>query len=156
MTNVLRLLCAALVAALLVPVAPVVSTAGEREVAYLRSLAGNYVGSGRLRGAGTVTCRLALKPSGGKLNFSGRCKNLSEFSGTITYDDRRKRWISTSRGQSVAGRRSGRSLTFTTTERRRDGVGATTTTFSPGKVSMKVQLKARGAQASVTISFRPS
>src|SRR5262245_7107089 len=101
---------AAVVAALVLPTAPVF--AGEREVAFMQSLAGNYRGSGEIKGedGGPVNCRLTFRPTGAKLNYTGRCSGgggSQSFSGVIRFNDEAKRWESSSRGQTVRGKKSG-------------------------------------------------
>ncbi len=152
------MLFAALVAAaLFLPALP--ARAGDREVSYLHSLAGQYVGSGTVRTdrhRDTTRCALVMEPTGKKLSVSGFCAG-AKIAGTIAYDDRSKRWLSTSGNRGVVGKRSGRSLTFTTSERNKNGNLRSTFTFAPGKVSLKFQLVFRnGTQSSGTISFRPS
>jgi hypothetical protein len=154
-TNVFRLIRAALVAALLVPLNPMASVAGEREVAYLRSLAGTYQGSGRVRGdaEGVLRCRMKLVPSGAKLNITGDCGGI--FTGSVVFDERSGRWVYTSDRKSVASRKSGNSLRFTTSDRSRAGSGTTTLTFSPGRISLAFELRGpKRLQASGTVTMR--
>src|SRR5688572_19218519 len=100
---------AAVVAALVLPTAPVF--AGEREAAYMESLAGNYQGQGEIRGedGGPVNCRLTFRPIRGKLNYTGRCSGgggSQSFSGVIRYNDEANRWETSSRGKTVRGKKS--------------------------------------------------
>ncbi|HHY50727.1 MAG TPA: hypothetical protein GYA10_13380 [Alphaproteobacteria bacterium] len=120
--------------------------AGEREVAYLQSLAGTWSGKGRITGAeaGTVTCRLTLRPSGERLNFNGRCAMSGgsvpqSFSGSIRYNDKKGVYESSSQGRTVAGKKSGSSLVFTTSMSDMRGRGTSTMTMSPDAI--KVQFK---------------
>jgi hypothetical protein len=149
---------AALVAAFILPAAP--AFAGEREVAFLQSLAGQYRGSGEIRGedGGPVNCRLTFRPAGQKLNYTGRCSGgggSQSFSGSIRFDDASGRWLSSSRGETVAGRKNGSSLSFTVSGNNSRGKIKSTMTISPG--SAKVSFEAtsrRGDRSSGTIPFR--
>ena len=69
-----RLLSAALAAALFSATA-MPAVAGDQEVAFLQSLAGQYSGAGEITGedGGPVKCRMTFKPSGAKLDYTGRC-----------------------------------------------------------------------------------
>ncbi len=155
MTNVFRLIRAVFIAALLVPLAPVASIAGEREVAYLRSLAGNYLGSGKVKGTveGVLGCQMKLALSGQKLNVAGNCGDT--FTGSIAYDDRSRRWIYTTGGKSSVIRKSGNSLRVSTSERNRRGSADSTLTFSPGKISFKFDLRGPNRiRSSGTVNLR--
>ncbi len=149
----------AALAALILPLATPVF-AGEAEVRYLQSLAGQYAGSGTISGddGGPVKCRLTLKPSGAKLNYTGRCTGgggSQSFSGTIRFNDKTGRWESSSRGKTVAGRKSGRTLTFTVASSDARGKGNSTMSFSPGSVSVKFDIRQRdGDRNTGTIPFR--
>lgn len=142
------LLRAALVAVFLAPLAaPVPALAGPNESAFLERLVGNYRGKGQISGpeGGTVTCRLTIKPSGDRLNFNGRCalsggSGSQSFSGRISFNDAKGVFESSSGGRTVAGKKSGSNLVFTTSMSDRRGKGSSTMTLSPGAVRVQFQL----------------
>ena len=151
-----NLLRAALLALVLAPAATAPAFAGDKEVAYLQSLAGTWKGKGKITGAesGTLTCRLTLKPSGERLNFNGRCafsggSAPQSFSGAIRFNDNKGVYESSSQGRTVAGKKSGSSLVFSTSMNDMRGKGTSVMTLSPGGI--KVQFKmvnARSGEAS--------
>lgn len=160
-----RTLAAALSGLLLVTAAVPAALAGEAELRFLEQLLGNWRGSGEISGpdGGDVTCRLVLKPSGSKVNFNGRCAlagggGSQSFSGSIRYNDRAGRWESSSRGETVAGKKSGNNLVFTTAQSDRRGSGTSTMTLSPGAISVKFDLvdKRTGEKTQGSIPFRKS
>jgi hypothetical protein len=145
------------------PLASAPAFAGEREVAYLQSLAGTWQGKGKISGpeGGSVACRLTLRPNGSRLNFSGRCamsggSGAQSFSGVIRYDDSEGVYESSSQGQTVAGRKSGSSLVFVTNVNNSRAKGTSTMTLSPGaiKVQFKMLNPRSGATSAGSIPFR--
>lgn len=141
-----RILRAAVVAALLVPVAAP-AFAGPAENKYLESLVGTWNGKGKITGGqtGSVACRLTVKPSGEKLNFNGRCtysgmSTPQSFSGSIRYNDATGDYESTSMGKSVAGKKSGSTLSFTTAVKDMRGNMSSTMSLSPSKASVAFQM----------------
>ena len=88
-----RLLGAAFAALLLVP-ATAPAIAGPNETAFLERLVGTWKGTGKISGpeGGNVSCRLTFKPSGARLNYSGRCalsggSGAQSFTGSIRFND---------------------------------------------------------------------
>jgi hypothetical protein len=157
-----RPLRALLVAALLVPVA-MPAFAGPNETAFLERLVGTWRGKGEITGpdAGKVACRLTFKAAGERLNFNGRCTGGGggqSFSGVIRYNDAKGRYESTSRGTTVAGKKSGSSLVFASTQKESRGTVTSTMTLSPS--ALKVQFKAvdarSGEASNGTIPFSKS
>jgi hypothetical protein len=155
---------AAVLATLLVPVAAP-AMAGPNETAYLQRLVGTWNGKGKISGedGGNVTCRLTIKPSGERLNFTGRCalsggSGSQSFSGRISYDDKQGVYVSSSQGKSVPGKKSGNTLTFATTMSDMRGKGSTTMSLSPGgiKVQFKVTQSRSGEVNQGTIPFTKS
>ena len=155
-------LAAAFAGLMLVP-ATAPASAGEAELRYLERLLGNWRGNGEISGpdGGNVTCRLAIKPSRSKVNFTGRCSlsgggGSQSFSGSIRYNDRSGQWESSSRGQTVAGRKSGNNLVFTTAQKDRRGEGTSTMTFSPSAIKVQFRIKdsKTGELSQGTIPFR--
>jgi hypothetical protein len=153
-TLIPRLLRAALVAAVLIPVAAP-AFAGPNESAFLERLVGTWRGKGKITGeeAGDVSCRLTVKPSGERLNFNGRCalsggSGSQSFSGSIRYNDKKGVYESSTGGKTVAGKKSGNSLVFTTTMKDIRGTMTSTMTLSPS--AMKVQFKMTQARSGGT------
>jgi hypothetical protein len=157
MTLIKTLMRAAFVAALVLPNAP--AFAGEAELAYLQSLAGTYRGSGEIRGedGGPVNCRLTFRPSGAKLNYTGRCSGgggSQSFSGVIRYNDDADRWESSSRGKTVRGRKSGSTLSFTIATSDSRGSVNSTMSISPGSARVRFEYESRsGERSSGSIPF---
>lgn len=151
----LEFLRAAALALLLVPAASAPAFAGPNETAFMERLVGTWNGKGEISGAeaGVVTCRLTIRSTGERLNFQGRCAysggSMSQsISGRISYDDARGVYVSSSGGQSVAGKKSGNNLTFTSTQRNVRGSVTSTMTLSPS--SLKVQFKVTEARSGDT------
>jgi hypothetical protein len=136
---------------------------GDAEVAYLHSLAGDWVGNGKFTGemGGAVSCRLVFKPAGSRLNFTGRC-NLSgggdsqSFSGSIKYNDDRKRYESYSSGVVVGGTKNGQTLTFVTEQSTMQGDVSSTMTVSPRAVKVQFKLVGGRGDAQGTINYSKS
>ena len=155
MPLITRLVRAAALALLLVPVAAP-AFAGPSEAAFLERLAGTWRGKGTITGpeSGAVTCRLTLRASGERLNFNGRCAfsgggAAQSFSGSIRYNEAKGLYESSSSGQTVAGKKSGSTLTFSSTQKDLRGTVTSTMTLSPA--ALKVQFKmvnARTGEAS--------
>lgn len=115
--------CLALLAALALPVTPVV--AGPAENAVLAKYAGDWKGTGKVTGPdpGTVVCRISLKPAAsGKLSYSGRCtysgQGTASFRGTMLYNDATNRYEAASSAQGVStttiGKKQGGGIVFAT------------------------------------------
>jgi len=127
---------AVLFAALIAPVAAP-AMAGPNEIAYLQRLVGTWTGKGKISGGDGGN-------DGRRKNFNGRCavaggSTSQSFSGRISYDDKQGAYVSSSQGNSVAGKKSGNTLTFATTMADLRGKGSTTMSLSPS--SIKVQFK---------------
>jgi len=113
----------ALLAAVAVPVTPVM--AGPAENALLAKYAGDWRGTGKVTGPdpGTVVCRMSLKPSSsGKISYSGRCtysgQGTASFRGTMLYNDASNRYEAASSAQGVStntiGKKQGGGIVFAT------------------------------------------
>jgi hypothetical protein len=152
---------AAFVATLFVPVAAPV-LAGPSETAFLQRLVGSWTGEGTISGedGGNVACRLTIRPAQNRLNFNGRCNVSSgsasqSFTGRMYYDDAKGAFISTSADNSVVGKKSGNTLTFTTQVTDMRGKGTTTMTLSPSSIKVHFALtRSNGAANNGTIPFR--
>src|SRR5690242_7207988 len=116
MRPILSIAFAALLAIL--PAAP--AFAGQAEADFLSRLAGSWSGKGRLVGAeaGPISCRLVLKSSGPRINYTGRCSvqdmGGQGFSGAIAYNDATHHYEVSSPNGMVVGVRRGNSIIFTT------------------------------------------
>ena len=133
-------------AAVMAPVAAP-AIAGPSEAAFLEQLAGTWRGKGKVTGAesGNLTCRLTVKPSGERLNFNGRCaysggSSAQSFSGSIRYNDAKGVFESSSNGRTVAGKKSGSNLVFTTTHKDIRGSMTSTLTLSPSALKMQFKM----------------
>ena len=94
--------------------------AGTAENAFLARLTGSWTGSGTVTGEddGPVSCALTFKPAPTGAKFSGKCvaKGMAggqTFSGTISYNEKAKRYEAGGNGQTSIGVKSGSSVVFT-------------------------------------------
>ena len=128
---------AALAAAALFAAVP--AYAGPAETAYLQKLTNSWSGKGTLRGAdtGTITCRVDLKAGSQNVKYQGRCTIPDmagqAFNGSITYNDKAKRYESRTSSGVTAGVRRGDKLIFTTSSKSLAGSSFTTMTISPSQ-----------------------
>lgn len=134
--------------------------AGPEETEFLHRMAGTWMGQGKITGAeaGSVSCRLTLKPSGDRLNFNGRCNYSGSsapqsFSGRISYNDRTGQYETSSRGETAVGRRSGSTLTFVTEQVDMRGRGTSTMSLSPNSIKVQIELVSRGETSRGSIPF---
>lgn len=140
--------------------APVVPAfAGPAEAAFLSRIAGNWSGNGRLTGAdaGPISCRLAFKASGSRLNYTGRC-NVQDlggqgFTGSITYNDATKRYEVQSTAGLVVGIRRGNSIVFTTKSSSLSGTYYSTMTLSPSSISIAFTIIRDGQKTTSKVNF---
>ena len=136
--------------------------AGEAEIAYLHSLAGDWTGTGNVSGpdGGKVACRIVMKAAGDRVNFSGRCNapgdaGAQSFSGSIRYSDQRRRYESSSSGITVIGDLKGATLTFVTAQKTIQGDINSTMTVSPRALKMQFHVtdtKGRTYQGAIPFS----
>lgn len=138
--------------------------AGDAEISFLHSLAGNYTGAGRVSGpeGGDVSCKVVLKAAGNRLNYNGRCtapgnSNAQSFSGAIRYSDDRRRYESSSGARIVPGELRGSTLTFVLNMETLEGDVSSTMSVSPGSMKMQFRLVDNdGATHQGSIPFRKS
>lgn len=134
------------------------ASAGERENAYMRTLAGSYVGAGQFRAGRVRTdlgCTLSLTPSSNRLKFSTICAGSDGLSGNIAYDDSIRRYVVTSGGKTIRARKSGDSLSFVIEDKTRRGTGKSSFTLNAGRATLKLEVRAvDGSRGSGTVNFR--
>ena len=111
--------------------------AGPAETAFLQKLTNTWSGKGTLRGAdsGPIACKMVITAGGQSAKYQGRCAipDMAQqaFSGSITYNDKAKRYEAKSVSGVVAGVRKGDRLVFTTTSKNPQGTAYSTMTMSP-------------------------
>lgn len=155
-----RLASAALAASLLLPLSAAPAFAGASEVSYLQGLVGNWTGSGEMTGEqdGKLKCRLAIKPSGEKLTFNGRCSTGGAagqtFAGTIMYDDGARKYVTSSKEGAVAGKQSGEAIVFVISDSTTRGDITSTMTMSPQAISVEFSLVSKtGKESNGSVPF---
>jgi hypothetical protein len=95
--------------------------AGPAEDAFLAKLAGSWTGGGTVTGAeeGTLACKLNFKPGATKLAFSGRCSAKGfqappqTISGSLSYNEKTKKYEAKGPDQTAVGVKSGNAVVFT-------------------------------------------
>jgi hypothetical protein len=138
--------------------------AGAAEEALLARYAGNWRGTGEVKGPdpGSVVCRLSFKPTeSGALSYSGRCSFGAggySFRGAMAYDDSKGRFFSQStvQGEQVntTGKRSGNTITFASSMETR--YGDASSSFSLAGNSIKLSFKVvdkKGRAMTSSINF---
>lgn len=125
------------------PIAP--AFAAQADVALLQKYAGNWRGKGTLTGAesGSILCRLSFRPKGERLSYSGRCSagaGAQSFTGTMAFNESTKRFEATSSGQTIAGKRSGGGVVFTTNTSTRRGTITSTMSLKGGTISFQFRM----------------
>ncbi len=92
--------------------------AGPAETAFLQKLNSTWSGKGKLPGAesGAIACKIVFTAGGKSTKYQGRC-NIPDmaqqaFSGSISYNDKAKRYEARSVGGTVPGVRKGDKLVF--------------------------------------------
>jgi len=153
----------ALVPAFLAPLS-LPALAGSAENAILAKYAGNWRGTGEVKGPdpGSVVCRLSFKPTdSGALSYSGRCSFGAggySFRGAMAYDDNKNRFFSQSTVQgeqvSTTGKRSGNTITFSSSTTTRYGDAASSFALAGNAIKLRFKLVAKkGRTTSSSISF---
>jgi hypothetical protein len=141
-----RSLASIAVTAALVAFSAAPAFAGAAENAFLSKLAGTWSGSGKVTGAqaGAVDCKLELKPSGARLNFSGRCNaqdlGSQSFSGSMTYNDATKHYEARSSGGTAIGVKKGGGVMFTTKMNTIAGSGTTVMSLTASRITIDFNL----------------
>lgn len=156
----LRSVLAAAATATFVALAAAPAFAGPAETAFLQKLTASWTGHGKLSGAqsGPVACRIVTTAGGQNLKYQGRC-NIPDvaaqaFNGSISYNDRLKRYESRSLGGTVPGIRRGNSLVFTTKSNTMGGRSYSTMTLSPSSIVIDFSIIDRdGGKTTSRITF---
>ena len=125
------------VAAVMIAFTAAPAFAGPAETAFLQKLSNTWSGKGRLSGAetGPINCKVVLTAGGQNVKYQGRC-NIPDmaqqaFSGSISYNDKLKRYETKSVGGVVPGVHRGDKLVFTTSSSNIRGKAYSTMTVSP-------------------------
>jgi hypothetical protein len=146
-------------AALLVLAPALPAFAGPSEASFLSRIAGLWSGSGRMTGAeaGPISCKMSFRPSGDRLNYTGRC-NVQDmggqgFNGSINYNDQTRRYEVRSAAGVVVGVRRGNSLVFTTKSQTMSGTAYSTMTVSPSSISVNFSFIRQGQKTVSHVSF---
>ncbi len=154
-TAALTALTAAMLSLTLAP-----AQAGPAETAFLQKLDNTWSGKGRLSGAesGPISCKMVISSGSRNAKFQGRCAipDMAQqaFSGSISYNDKLKRFETRTVGGVVAGVRRGDRLVFTTQERNVRGTAYSTMTISPTSLVVDFALVDRsGDKTTSRITF---
>jgi len=153
-TTVMTAIAAAMIAFTAAPV-----LAGPAETAFLQKLTNTWSGKGKLSGAetGAIACKLVIKGAA-KATYQGRC-NIPDmaqqaFSGSISYNDKTKRYESRSANGTVPGVRRGDKLVFTTTNKNMGGTAYSTMTIAANSLTVDFAIVDKnGAKTTSRISF---
>ena len=155
-----RKLALAGVAATMIALTAAPSFAGPAETAFLQKLNSTWSGKGKLSGAesGPIACKIVFTAGGKSTKYQGRC-NIPDmaqqaFSGSITYNDRAKRYEARSVGGTVPGVRKGDKLVFRNSSRNAGGTATSTMTISPGSLVVDFALvDKKGGKTTSRITF---
>ena len=134
--------------------------AGPAETAFLQKLTNTWSGKGQLKGAetGPVSCKVVISAGGKNAKFQGRC-NIPDvaqqaFSGSISYNDKTKRYESRSASGTVPGVRKGDRLVFTTSSKNLAGTSRSVMTISPSSLVIDLALTSKkGEKTTSRITF---
>ena len=121
--------------------------AGPAEDAFLGKLTGAWSGGGTATGAdaGPITCSMTFRPADGGTHFSGSCNAAGvgfeqSFSGSVTYNDAKKRYEAVSNGRNQVGTKSGGGVTFVTKITGMVGKGTSTMKLTTNRITIDVAL----------------
>jgi hypothetical protein len=148
------------VAATMIALTAAPSFAGPAETAFLQKLNSTWSGKGKLSGAesGPIACKIVFTAGGKSTKYQGRC-NIPDmaqqaFSGSITYNDKAKRYEARSVGGTVPGVRKGDKLVFRNSSRNAGGTATSTMTISPGSLVVDFALvDKKGGKTTSRITF---
>lgn len=148
------------VAAAMIALTAAPSFAGPAETAFLQRLNSTWSGKGKLSGAGSgpIACKIVFTAGGKSTKYQGRC-NIPDmaqqaFSGSISYNDKAKRYEAKSVGGTVPGVRKGDKLVFRNSSRNAGGTATSTMTISPGSLVVDFALvDKKGDKTTSRITF---
>ena len=154
-TTLLSLAAAAMLAFTAAP-----SFAGPAETAFLQKLSNTWSGRGTLKGAetGPIACKVVITAGSKSTKFQGRC-NIPDmaqqaFSGSISYNDKTKRYESRTGSGVVPGVRKGDRLVFTTSNKSIAGTSRSVMTISPSSLVIDFALTtSKGEKTTSRITF---
>lgn len=134
--------------------------AGPAETAFLQKLSNTWSGKGQLKGAetGPIACKVVITGGTKSTKFQGRC-NIPDmaqqaFSGSITYNDKTKRYESRTAGGVVPGVRKGDRLVFTTSSKNMAGTSRSVMTISPSSLVIDFSLTTKkGEKTTSRVTF---
>ncbi len=148
----------AIAALLIATAAP--AFAGPAETAFLQKLSNTWSGKGKLQGAesGPIACKIVFTAGGKSTKYQGRC-NIPDmaqqaFSGSLSYNDKAKRYEARSIGGTVPGVRKGDKLVFRSSNRSMGGTSTSTMTISPSSLVVDFALvDKKGGKTTSRITF---
>jgi hypothetical protein len=155
-----RKLALAGAAAAMIALTAAPSFAGPAETAFLQKLNSTWSGKGSLKGAetGPIACKIVFTAGGKSTKYQGRC-NIPDmaqqaFSGSISYNDKAKRYEARSVGGVVPGVRKGDKLVFRSSSRNAGGTATSTMTISPSSLVVDFALVDKnGGKTTSRITF---
>lgn len=156
----LRKLAIAALAAITLATAAIPAYAGPAETAFLKQLSNSWTGKGKISGpdGGPIACRIVITAGGQSAKYQGRCSipdmAARAFNGSITYNDKTKRYESRSAGGVVPGIKRGNSLVFTDKQTSMNGTAYSTMTISPASLVVDFTLvDPNGQKTSSHVTF---
>lgn len=157
----LRIAAISAAAAAMLALAVVPASAGPAETAFLQKLSNTWSGKGQLRGAesGAIACKIVISSAKSSARYQGRC-NIPDmaqqaFNGSISYNDKAKRYESRTSGGTVPGTRRGDRLVFTDSSRTMQGTAQSTMTISPSSLVVDfVLVNKSGERTTSKITFQ--
>jgi hypothetical protein len=155
-----RKLALAGAAAAMIALTAAPSFAGPAETAFLQKLNSTWSGKGSLKGAetGPIACKIVFTAGGKSTKYQGRC-NIPDmaqqaFSGSISYNDKTKRYEARSVGGVVPGVRKGDKLVFRSSSKNAGGTATSTMTISPSSLVVDFALVDKnGGKTTSRITF---
>ena len=155
-----RKLALAGIAAAMIALTAAPAFAGPAETAFLQKLNSTWSGRGSLKGAetGPIACKIVFTAGGKSTKYQGRC-NIPDmaqqaFSGSISYNDKAKRYEARSVGGVVPGVRKGDKLVFRSSSRNAGGTATSTMTISPSSLVVDFALVDKnGGKTTSRITF---
>ena len=158
--QMLRKATLAAAAAAMIALTAAPAFAGPAETAFLQKLSNTWSGKGSLKGAnsGPIACKVVFTAGGKNTKFQGRC-NIPDmaqqaFSGSISYNDKTKRYESRSASGTVPGVRKGDRLIFTTNSKNLASSSRSVMTISPSSLVIDMSIVSKkGEKTTSRITF---